>query len=104
MTSPKPARNPEPQVTALVWAPGTDVRQVLADEAILQYVGDRVYLSVGQVQMPPAMAFAANVESVTVEPVARLVFTTASFHKLLTLLNLVADQIPRPDASKNEGR
>jgi hypothetical protein len=103
MTSPKPARNAESHTTSLIWAQGTNVQQVLADEAILQYAADRVYLSVGQVQMPPAAAF-DNVESVTVETVARLVFTAASFHKLLAVLNHVADQIPRPETPKGEGQ
>ena len=103
MTSPKPTVISEPHTAALVWAQETTVQQVLADEAILQYAGDRVYLSLGQVQMPPGEAF-SSVESVKVDTVARLVFTTESFHKLLLVLNRVAGQMPRPDAPKGQGQ
>ena len=92
MTNPKPAGSQEEQLIRLHWPESTDLAQIMADEAVVQVVSDRVYLTIGQVQMHPTFAL-TGVKSLEVEPVARLVYTIPAFHKLVSTLTSVADQM-----------
>ena len=92
MTSPKPVSPQDPQAVALHWHESTDLVQTLADEAIIQVVQDRVYLTVGQVQMPATTAI-RGVNSLEVAPVARLVYTFDAFEKLVKTLNNISNQM-----------
>lgn len=104
MTNPKPAIAPERKDKgySLFWADASAVKQVLADEAVVQFTGDRVYLTVGQVQIPLGLALGDKLESLEIAPVARLVFTTDSYLKLTAALQGVAEQI-RNSSKKAEG-
>lgn len=86
-----------------VWANGQEeVKQVLATEALLSYVGDSVYLTFGQIQVPPIAPGAPPPPSVEVRPVARIVLTEGSFHKVLTMLNRIGARVPGADPASNE--
>lgn len=78
----------------LVWNNAPEVPQVFADEALLQVVGDKIYLALGQVQVPPTADFPGETPSLDVRPVARLVLTRDAFQKLAAMLNGVASKLP----------
>lgn len=77
------------------WTNSDEVRQILANEANLTYINDQVYLSFGQLEVPPGALEAKS--GIEIRSVARLVLTTGGFHKILKLLNAVADRIPNPN-------
>lgn len=105
MTNPKPAVTAIPtQGYPLHWEERPEVEQVLADEAIVQVAADRVYVTVGQVQIPLGTALADKPASLEITPVARLVFTTASFHKIAKAMASVSEQLQKMSAKKEEDR
>lgn len=83
------------------WA-ATDLLQEYVDEAVLTYVNGQVYLSFGQLQIPPANPGELPLTSVEIRPVARVVFREASFHKVLGMLNSIAPKIKNSDAASGE--
>lgn len=104
MTSVKPHLLSDRKPTPLVWATDTDIKQMIADEAVLQYAADRVYLTLGQVQMPLGAALDGRLDSISVEPVARLVLTLNAFNKLRDMLNVVGDQLAAAETPKSDGQ
>lgn len=81
----------------------TQPAQEYADEAVLHYVNGQIYLSLGQLQIPAMNPDDGSLESVEILPVARIVFTAKSFHKVLAMLNKVASRIPNPNATEEAG-
>ena len=95
MSNPKPVvapQEPKERNFSLHWSEAPDLPLVLADEAVIQFTGDRVYITVGQVQMPPNLAL-ERPTGLEIAPVARLVFTTEAYHKLAKAMNGVSDEI-----------
>ena len=86
------------KAVATNWLPAGQDPQVYVDEASLSYIGDRIYLTLGQIQAPAAGQ--TGPQSVDIQPVARVVMTEMAFHKIADLLNQVKDQIPNPTASE----
>lgn len=96
MTSPKPVLAPaESRGIKLHWTETPGLSQVLADEAIVQFTGDRVYVTVGQVQLPPIATPEEAPSFLDVAPIARLVFTTEAFHKIANTMKGVSEQIKK---------
>jgi hypothetical protein len=93
------------------WTFDPALPQVHVDEAVLVSVNDRVFLTFGQIVVSLPVAAAARpsespAQDTTVEirPVARLVLTEAGFHRLVAMLNKIADNIPNPGADKAHKR
>lgn len=108
MTNPKPSVAPvqgEERGFALHWAEArADVQQLLVDEATIQFTGDRVYVTFGQVQIPPGVTPGQPPKSLEIMPVARLVFTTVSYHKIADALKNIAEDIRRAPIRTEGGR
>jgi hypothetical protein len=68
--------------------------QIYVDEANLQYINERVYLTFGQLQAPSSGTNIAD-ELVEIRPVVRVVLTKASFDKIVTMLGRVSEQIAK---------
>lgn len=100
MTNPKPAIEPQAKGYALHWMDGSGIQQVLADEAIVQFTGDRVYVTIGQVQVPLGLALGDKHESLDIAPVARLVFTTEAYLKVAAVMSSVANSIKKPEGNR----
>jgi hypothetical protein len=104
MTNPKPAVSAEEQGFALYWGEAPDLQQVLADEAFIQFAADRVYLTLGQVQVPPNPSSERAPKSLEIAPLARFVFTVASFQKLVNAMKSVSESIKKsPEATGGSG-
>lgn len=88
-------------VTKARWAP-TERPQEYADEAVLHYVNGKVYLSLGQIQIPAVNPSESTLDSVEILPVARIVFSEATFHKVLDMMNRVAPKITNPTTDAGE--
>lgn len=73
------------------WAGGESVRPVHASEALLHYVGGQIYLSFGQVVVPPVPG---SLDGVHIEPVSQVVMSEATFHKIAGMLARALPQIP----------
>lgn len=95
----------EPTAVRARWAADgeADPAQIYVDEAVLHYVNERIYLALGQIQVPPRDVSVPAAEIVHIRPVANVVLTESSFHKILTMLNRVALQIPGRKEDKPGG-
>lgn len=89
------------KVVAANWLPVGSEPQVYIDEASLSYVGDRIYLTLGQIQAPlPGQA--APPEVIEILPLVRVVMTETAFHKIAGLLQQVRGQITNPATTKGK--
>ncbi len=88
------------KAVATNWLPAGQDPQVYVDEASLSYIGDRIYLTLGQIQAPAPGHVAREI--VDIQPMARVVMTETAFHKIVSLLNQVKDQIPTPPFLKGK--
>ena len=79
------------QAVRLEWGALGATQMMPADEVFIQDLGDRIFLTFGQIQLP--LNLGAVPDSIQVLPVARLVMTRASMQKLQVLLaNRSTDQ------------
>lgn len=92
---------PEQLPLAVRWTAGSQVPQIHVSEASLSYIGDQVYLTLGEVQGPSVVLNGPAIQEVVVRESVRLVFTEASFLKIVALVNRVA---PGVQASKDKNR
>lgn len=99
-TSQRPAGTPV--AIAGQWSAQPDVTQEYVDEAALVYLNDHVFVTLGQIQVGTPLPAGEPPSTVEIRPVARLVFTEASFHKFLAMLAGVAASIPNPRAATEE--
>ena len=94
MTEPKKPDKAEKVAIPLWWSDTPAVQQVYGDEALLQIVGDHVYLAFGQAQVPAVATGIDPKTGVEIRPVARLVLTHSAFRKVASLLGRTAEQLP----------
>ncbi len=62
-----------------------------ANEALLHYIGDQVYLTFGHLVVPPVASFAGGLQ---IRPVAQIVLTESSFHKIMAMVVRAGEKVP----------
>jgi hypothetical protein len=70
--------------------------QIYADEATLAFVGDHMFITLGQMQAPVPSGVADQPDRLEIQAVAKIVLTAGAFHKLLSALNRVAPHVRNP--------
>jgi hypothetical protein len=76
-----------------VWGDPLSLDVVFADELQLQDIGDRCYLTFGQVRLPSLVTAADSEKAGVIQPVVRLVVTKSAVLKMLRALNRMTDKL-----------
>ena len=69
------------------WSDASQIEQVFVDELQIQDIGDRCYITFGQVRLPDVEASKQSGAKVEIRPVVRLIVTKAALTKMLNALN-----------------
>ena len=82
------------------WSEARDVDPIFVDELELQGLGDRTYITFGQLRLPTVQAGTQPGAQVEIRPVVRLVVTTATLEKMLVALKAAMDRVQPSGAER----
>jgi len=71
------------------WGDSAGIDQNFVDELLCQFVNERAYITFGQVRLP--LSADVTEGKVEIRPIARLIVTTETLNKMLTVLNRAAE-------------
>jgi len=84
------------QPLALRWRSDASILQTHVNEASIAYIGDQIFLTLGEVQAPSAANAGAVLDQVVIREAAKIVLTEQAFLKILGLMQQVSRSIPEP--------